>query len=340
MKALKDRRTQILFSIIDSYIFKGEPVGSKSLADDYSFDVSPATIRNDMSSLEKKGLLKKAHTSSGRLPSDKGYRLFVDYILENGLIGASDIEKSDNIRRLLDKRYHNASDIIETATKTLAKMTNLTAVSVSFKKDVSKITNIELMKVTNQVLLLVAIFDNGLIYNDQVFLDYPIASGDLDVINQIMRKDLVGVNVSDISSKLESLQGEIYSSYEKLIDIVGKRISNNAKDELDRDVKVEGIGNIFNFKEFDDMTKAKEFIKLFDSKDIIKDLWSTMDDENLVITIGEENPIDQLKETTIITSYFNIDENTVGKIGIVGLTRINYKDVIASIKLISDLLNE
>ncbi|WP_399533156.1 heat-inducible transcriptional repressor HrcA [uncultured Anaerococcus sp.] len=337
---MKDRRTQILFSIIDSYIFKGEPVGSKSLADDYSFDVSPATIRNDMSSLEKKGLLKKAHTSSGRLPSDKGYRLFVDYILENGLIGASDIEKSDNIRRLLDKRYHNASDIIETATKTLAEMTNLTAVSVSFKKDVSKITNIELMKVTDKVLLLVAIFDNGLIYNDQVFLDYPIASVDLDVINQIMRKDLVGINVSDISSKLESLQGEIYSSYEKLIDIVGKRISNNAKDELDRDVKVEGIGNIFNFKEFDDMTKAKEFIKLFDSKDIIKDLWSTMDDENLVITIGEENPIDQLKETTIITSYFNIDENTVGKIGIVGLTRINYKDVIASIKLISDLLNE
>lgn len=337
---MKDRRTQILFSIIDSYIFKGEPVGSKSLADDYSFDVSPATIRNDMSSLEKKGLLKKAHTSSGRLPSDKGYRLFVDYIMENGLIGASDIEKSDNIRRLLDKRYHNASDIIETATKTLAEMTNLTAVSVSFKKDVSKITNIELMKVTDKVLLLVAIFDNGLIYNDQVFLDYPIASEDLDVINQIMRKDLVGINVSDISSKLESLQGEIYSSYEKLIDIVGKRISNNAKDELDRDVKVEGIGNIFNFKEFDDMTKAKEFIKLFDSKDIIKDLWSTMDDENLVITIGEENPIDQLKETTIITSYFNIDENTVGKIGIVGLTRINYKDVIASIKLISDLLNE
>ena len=241
MKALKDRRTQILFSIIDSYIFKGEPVGSKSLADDYSFDVSPATIRNDMSSLEKKGLLKKAHTSSGRLPSDKGYRLFVDYILENGLIGASDIEKSDNIRRLLDKRYHNASDIIETATKTLAEMTNLTAVSVSFKKDVSKITNIELMKVTDKVLLLVAIFDNGLIYNDQVFLDYPIASVDLDVINQIMRKDLVGINVSDISSKLESLQGEIYSSYEKLIDIVGKRISNNAKDELDRYVKVEAI---------------------------------------------------------------------------------------------------
>lgn len=88
------------------------------------------------------------------------------------------------------------------------------------------------------------------------------------------------------------------------------------------------------------MAKAKEFIKLFDSKDIIKDLWSDIDNESLVITIGEENPIEQLKETTVITSYFDIDENTVGKIGIVGLTRINYKEVIASINMISDLLNK
>lgn len=340
MKALKDRRMQILFSIIDSYIFKGEPVGSKSLADDYSFDVSPATIRNDMSSLEKKGLLKKAHTSSGRLPSDKGYRLFVDYLLENGLISAFDSDKSQNMRRLMDKRYHNASDIIETATKTLAKMTNLTAVSVSFKKDVSKIINIELMKVSENILLLIAIFDNGLILNDQIFLDYPINEDDLDLLNQILRKDLVGANISDIPTKLENLRGEILDSYIRLIDIVGKRISNNAKDELNRDVRIEGIGNIFNFKEFDDLAKAKEFIKLFDSKDIIKDLWSDIDNESLVITIGEENPIEQLKETTVITSYFDIDENTVGKIGIVGLTRINYKEVIASINMISDLLNE
>ena len=337
---MKDRRTQILFSIIDSYIFKGEPVGSKSLADDYSFDVSPATIRNDMSTLEKKGFLKKAHTSSGRLPSDKGYRLFVDYLLENGLVGVSDNYDVKNIREILDKRYHNASDIIETATKTLAAMTNLTAVSVSYKKEISKIVSIELIRVSESFLLLIAVFDNGSLVNDQIILDFPISDEDLRNINLILNHELVGLKLSDINTKLVELEEKILRNYKNLVDIIGTRIDRNAKDGNDRDVKIEGIGNIFNFKEFDDLSKARDLIKLFDSKDDIRSLWSDIEDDSLVITIGEENAIDLLKDTTIITSFFNVDENTVGKIGIVGLTRINYRDVIASIKMISDLLNE
>lgn len=337
---MKDRRTQILFSIIDSYIYKGEPVGSKSLADDYSFDVSPATIRNDMSSLEKKGFLKKAHTSSGRLPSDKGYRLFVDYLLENGLIEEARFNDFSKIRQLLDKRYHNASDIIETATKTLASITNLTAVSVSFKKETSKIANVELMRVSDNFLLLIAVFDNGSLVNEQILLDYPISDEDLKNLNMILNHELIGHRLSDIDKILSDLEEKMLTNYTRLIDIIGKRISNNSKDELNRDVRIEGIGNIFNFKEFDDLNKARDYIKLFDSKDVIKDLWSDIEDKNLVITIGEENPVDLLKESTIITSYFKVNENTVGKIGIVGLTRINYKEVIASIKMISDLLNE
>ncbi|WP_276862516.1 heat-inducible transcriptional repressor HrcA [Anaerococcus tetradius] len=337
---MKDRRTQILFSIIDSYIYNGEPVGSKSLADDYSFDVSPATIRNDMSSLEKNGFLKKAHTSSGRLPSDKGYRLFVDYLLENGLIEEAKFNNFTNIRQLLDKRYHNARDIIETATKTLAAMTNLTAVSVSFKKEISKIVNVELMRVSENFLLLIAVFDNGSLVNEQILLDYPISDEDLLNLNNILNHELIGHKLTEIDKILADLEKSMLTNYKKLVDIIGQRINNNSKDELNRDVRIEGIGNIFNFKEFDDLNKARDFIKLFDSKDVIKDLWSDIEDKNLVITIGEENPIDLLKESTIITSYFNVDENTVGKIGIVGLTRINYKEVIASIRMISDLLNE
>lgn len=310
------------------------------MADDYSFDVSPATIRNDMSTLEKKGFLKKAHTSSGRLPSDKGYRLFVDYLLENGLIEEAKFNNFTNIRQLLNKRYHNASDIIETATKTLAAMTNLTAVSVSFKKEISKIVNVELMRVSENFLLLIAVFDNGSLVNEQILLDYPISDEDLLNLNNILNHELIGHKLTEIDKILADLEKNMLTNYKKLVDIIGQRINNNSKDELNRDVRIEGIGNIFNFKEFDDLNKARDFIKLFDSKDVIKDLWSDIEDKNLVITIGEENPIDLLKESTIITSYFNVDENTVGKIGIVGLTRINYKEVIASIRMISDLLNE
>ena len=116
-------------------------------------------------------------------------------------------------------------------------------------------------------------------------------------------------------------------------------MKNESIKESKQDVRIEGLGNIFRFKEFDDIVKAKEFINLFESPDIITDFLTDNNDKSLVVTIGEENEIDQLKENTIITSYFKVDENTIGKIGVVGLTRINYKEVIESIKLVSDLLN-
>lgn len=338
---MKDRRLQILFSIINSYILEGEPVGSKSLASDYSFDVSPATIRNDMSSLEKSGLLKKAHTSSGRLPSDKGYRYFVNYLLENELIVAETEAKVDSIRKMLSKENHNTSDIVETATKILAAITNLTAVSVTLKKDVKKILNIELMKISDYRVLLIVVFDNSDIMNETIGLESPIDDDILARLNIFIKKNLIGVDVADLSEKIDKVKSSINNNLYVFLDKLFVRIKNNSKDELNRNVKIEGIGNIFNFKEFDDLTKAKEFIKLFDSKEMIKDLLSDdLEDQSLVITIGEENPLDQFKENTVITSYFTIDKYTVGKIGVVGLTRIDYREVIGNIKLISDLLSE
>ncbi len=338
MKDLKDRRMQILFSIINSYILEGEPVGSKSLADDYSFDVSPATIRNDMSSLEKKGLLKKAHTSSGRLPSDKGYRFFVDHLLENGLLD----QKNDhnNLRQILDKRYHNATDIVDSATKILATITNLTAVSITYKNQIKSIANIELLRVNDYALILIVVYDNGLVVNDLIYLKYEIDDQSLSQVNQILRSEIVGSSIYDIGKKIISIEEKLNLNYKYLLDIIQTKMENESSKDSDKEIKIEGLGNIFNFKEFDDIVKAKEFINLFENPDIITDFLTDKNDQSLVITIGEENKIDQLKENTIITSYFKVDENTIGKIGIVGLTRIRYKEVIESIKLVSDLLNE
>ncbi len=335
---MKDRRMQILFSIINSYILEGEPVGSKSLADDYSFDVSPATIRNDMSSLEKKGLLKKAHTSSGRLPSDKGYRFFVDHLLENGLLD----QKNDhnNLRQILDKRYHNATDIVDSATKILATITNLTAVSITYKNQIKSIANIELLRVNDYALILIVVYDNGLVVNDLIYLKYEIDDQSLSQVNQILRSELVGSSIYDIGKKIISIEEKLNLNYKYLLDIIQTKMENESSKDSDKEIKIEGLGNIFNFKEFDDIVKAKEFINLFENPDIITDFLTDKNDQSLVITIGEENKIDQLKENTIITSYFKVDENTIGKIGIVGLTRIRYKEVIESIKLVSDLLNE
>ena len=330
---------QILFTIINSYILGGEPVGSKSLADDYSFDVSAATIRNDMSDLEKRGLLKKAHTSSGRLPSDKGYRFFVDYLIENNLIDEKASPNFANLKKSLDKRYHNATDIVNSATKILAGITNLTAVSVTYKSQIKSIANIEMMKVNDYSLLLIVVYDNGLIVNDLIYINYRIEKDDLDFLNNLLQKELIGSSIYHLSDKIIKIEEKLSLNYKYLLDIIQTKMKNESMKDSNQEVRIEGLGNIFRFKEFDDIVKAKEFINLFESPDIITDFLTDNNDKSLVVTIGEENEIDQLKENTIITSYFKVDENTIGKIGVVGLTRINYKEVIESIKLVSDLLN-
>lgn len=336
---MNDRKLEILFSIINSYILDGEPIGSKSLASEYKMNISPATIRNEMSALEKMGLLEKAHTSSGRLPSDKGYRMFVDYILEYKL-NAFNSNVSDEMISLLDKRYHNAKDIVETATKLLADMTKLTAVSVTLTNEIKRINNIKLIRVSDFQVLLVCVFDNGLVINEKIYLNHEITSDELIFINNVIEETLVGSDIDKVDDNLKLLQLSLLRDYYDLVDIMEKRLESKSLEEVDREVQIEGLGNIFNFKEYDDLSKAREFIKLFDSKDRVNKIIGDMINNDLNISIGYENQIDELKNNTVISSHFKVNNDIVGNIAVVGLTRLNYLEVISNIMMISNLLNK
>lgn len=336
---MNDRKLEILFSIINSYILDGEPIGSKSLASEYNMNISPATIRNEMSALEKMGLLEKAHTSSGRLPSDKGYRMFVDYILEYKL-NAFNSNVSDEMISLLDKRYHNAKDIVETATKLLADMTKLTAVSVTLTNEIKRINNIKLIRVSDFQVLLVCVFDNGLVINEKIYLDHEITSDELIFVNNVIEETLVGSDIDKVDDNLKLLQLSLLRDYYNLVDIMEKRLESKSLEEVDREVQIEGLGNIFNFKEYDDLSKAREFIKLFDSKDRVNKIIGDMINNDLNISIGYENQIDELKNNTVISSHFKVNNDIVGNIAVVGLTRLNYLEVISNIMMISNLLNK
>ena len=337
---MNERKRMILFSVINSYINAGEPIGSKSLANEYSLDISSATIRNEMSTLEKMGFLEKAHTSSGRLPSDKGYRVYVNHLLESEVDSSyMDEINMKQLEKVLDKKYDNVSNVVENATTILSRTTKLTAMSMTLKNNIIKLVNLEIIRLDSKSLLFIAVYDNASIVNDRVYLNNDISDEELKTINEILKREIVGSNVNDISQKLKDLEDSILKAYSHLLNEMKNKIENQSLSDLTKEVVIKGIGNIFNFKEFEDLSKAKEFIKLFDSKERIKDL---MEDSNgdLTVTIGDENQISELKSSTIITSRFAYDNDTVGQIGIVGLTRINYKEVISSISLISDLLSK
>lgn len=332
---MNERKKMILFSIINSYINLGEPIGSKSLLNEYSLDISSATIRNEMSTLEKMGLLEKAHTSGGRFPSDKGYRLYVNNLLENSLNEKED----ENLEKILDKRYGNVSKIVETATLLLSKMTNLTAVSYTIRNNITKVINLELLKIDPNMLLFVVVYDNASIVSDRIYISEEIDDEKLIEISRILKQNIEGKNLKDLAKIFEKIKNSGFKQYENLLDILEKKINNDSLSDLTKEVIIKGLGNIFNFKEFEDPIKAREFIKIFDSKERIWELIENSNNE-LQITIGDENEINELKDNTIITSHFNYDKDIVGQIGIIGLTRIDYKEVISDIKLISDLLSK
>lgn len=335
---MNERKRMILFSVINSYIRAGEPIGSKSLANEYSLDISSATIRNEMSTLEKMGFLEKAHTSSGRLPSDKGYRVYVNYLLDSEDLKDPKIDLED-VEEVLDKRYDNVSNVVENATTILSNMTNLTAMSMTLKSNIKKLINLEIIKIDSKSLLFIAVYDNASIVNDRIYLKEDISEEEVLAINEILKKEIVGANVNEISQKFKDLELSFLKAYSHLLTEMKNKIENQSLSDLNKEVVIKGIGNIFNFKEFEDLSKAREFIDIFDSKERIKDL---MEDSNgdLTITIGDENEKNELKSSTIITSRFDYDKDTVGQIGIVGLTRINYRQVISSIRFISDLLSK
>lgn len=332
---MNERKKMILFSIINSYVNLGEPIGSNSLLNEYSLDISSATIRNEMSTLEKMGLLEKAHTSGGRYPSDKGYRLYVNNLLENSLNEKED----ENLEKILDKRYGNVSKIVETATLLLSKMTNLTAVSYTIRNNITKVINLELLKIDPNMLLFVVVYDNASIVSDRIYISEEIDDEKLIEISRILKQNVEGKNLKDLAKIFEKIKNSGFKQYENLLDILEKKINNDSLSDLTKEVIIKGLGNIFNFKEFEDPIKAREFIKIFDSKERIWELIENSNNE-LQITIGDENEINELKDNTIITSHFNYDKDIVGQIGIIGLTRIDYKEVISDIKLISDLLSK
>ncbi len=332
---MNERKKMILFSIINSYVNLGEPIGSNSLLNEYSLGISSATIRNEMSTLEKMGLLEKAHTSGGRYPSDKGYRLYVNNLLESSLNEKED----ENLEKILDKRYGNVSKIVETATLLLSKMTNLTAVSYTIRNNITKVINLELLKIDPNMLLFVLVYDNGSLISDRIYISEEIKDEKLIEISKLLKQNIEGKSLKELSKIFEKIKNSGYKKYENLLDILEKKINNDSLSDLTKEVIIKGLGNIFNFKEFEDPIKAREFIKIFDSKERIWELIENSNNE-LKITIGDENEINELKDNTIITSHFDYDKDIVGQIGIIGLTRIDYKEVISDIKLISDLLSK
>lgn len=337
---LNERKIRILEAIITDYIATAEPIGSRTIAKKYNLGISPATIRNEMSDLEDLGFIEQVHTSSGRVPSQKGYRLYVDnFMKQKELTG-------DEIRFLKNAISLNVSRVeylMEQTAKALAILTSYTTVVTEpkNKRSAVKIKHIQLVPIDERSIAAVIVTDNKAIKNKVIKLSN---TPDIDQLNQIsngINAELKGMSLDSFEKNNVAHIMERFSSHQELIAKVIHAIIITIQEEEDVHLYTSGVKNILGFPEFSDVKKAKNIFQAFEEKEMLITLLGRGDADDgkrVQILIGGENNLDELKDCSIVKANYKYN-NSYGKIGVIGPTRMNYSQTVSVINEIVKTLD-
>jgi len=332
---LDERKKKILQAIVEEYINSAEPVSSGSIVKKYGLNLSSATIRNEMADLEKAGYIEKTHTSSGRMPSPKGYRLYVDKLLNDQNISLEEIKY---IGSKLETRINQIEDLMKITTNTISEITHYTTVAIGPKTQMQNIEEIKFVLLGNRMLMAVILTDSGIIKETIIKFDEDITNEQVDTLNFIFNNKLKGKPLDEIDQPLENY---IFSHMDyslKVIKPIMMQLSKTINDD-ENTIYLEGANRAFELPEFKSLDVAKNFINVIDQKEIVADLLNTGFANDINVYIGNENENEKLKDFSIITFKHRYRNKELGTIGIIGPTRMDYSKVISVMKYISKKLN-
>ncbi|NFN43690.1 heat-inducible transcriptional repressor HrcA [Clostridium botulinum] len=337
---IDDRKIKILQAIINDYIHTGDPVGSRTIAKKYNLGVGSATIRNEMADLEDMGYLEQLHASSGRVPSNKGYRLYVDSLMENQLLTP---EENLKIKQyIIDTAMLEVDKIVRQTSSLLSELTNLTCVIQTPSVNKSFIKSLQLMKVDSTTLVSVIITDAGVMKNHIIRVNSTPTIEELNKINAVINRRLVNLCIEQINLQVINQLKEDLQGYDELFNALLTPLYETLKNAADSpDLIMEGATNIFNYPEYNDIEKAKEMLSLLNDKESLRDLLKT--NKDITIRIGEENYKPQAKDCSIIAAEYSFGDRPIGTIGLIGPKRIDYSKVISImaeiVKELNNILN-
>jgi heat-inducible transcription repressor hrcA len=335
-KMLDDRKLKILYAIIDSYISTSEPIGSRTISKQYDMGVSSATVRNEMSDLEELGFLNKAYSSSGRIPSDKAYRHYVNYLLSSHF---DEISKNMYGIDILSKHINEKNKIFKESAKIISEVTEcITATMITDYMDCS-VKSIDVINISGNCYVLVLVFDTGKVINTVFDSETEFSIEILQELIFYLKKYLINIKVSDLNERLEYLKLTFVSKIPfitEISDLIGKEISKTEKSSIE----LEGISNIFNFPEYRDLNKAKELIHFLEDKNELEDLFLSYSGDEIYVSIGSENNKDFLNENTIVATSYNLGDGSKGKIAVIGPTRMDYEKIISAMLSLNDRIRD
>ncbi|WP_040211339.1 heat-inducible transcriptional repressor HrcA [Clostridium polynesiense] len=320
---IDDRKIKILHAIINDYIFTGEPVGSRTIAKKYDLGVSSATIRNEMADLEDMGYIEQLHTSSGRKPSDKGYRLYVDKLMK-----IKQLPKEEEImikEYLINAALFEVDKIVKQASALLSELTKLTCIVKSPSVKKSCVKALQLLGIDKNSVLMVLVTDSGLIKNNIIKVEKVPSASQLLVLSNVLNDKLKDLSVEEINLAVISNLKKYAQGYDELFNSILSALYETLIHSDIADIHMEGTTNIFNYPEYNDISKAREFLSLIYNKDTMTSLLNVRDD--ISIKIGEENFIKEAKDCSFISAVYRLGDRPLGTIGLIGPTRIDYSRV-------------
>ncbi len=332
---MEDRKLKILRVIIDDFIRTAQPIGSRTLAKKHGLGISSATIRNEMADLEELGLLQQPHTSAGRVPSEEGYRLYVDSLMK---ASALNIEQKDLIRKLLLHRVIEIDDVIEQAVTIMSDMTGLVSmISLpQFKK--SKLANMKLIRVTDSKVLLILVSNSGIVKNLTVAIS-DINQRVLDMISDTLLSKLLGTPIEEITPKaIHNIKKELVE-YSDIIEYLVPLLRDTLRDIDEIDVQIDGVNNIFNYVEYQDIEKVKDlFSKITDKEFQAMVIRTRPTGQEVSIGIGGNNKLEGFSECSMVSTNYRFNGKQAGTICIIGPTRMDYSLAVSVVGYIQETL--
>lgn len=332
---MDERKKKILQAVIDEYVNTAEPVSSSALVEKYNLKYSSATVRNELADLEKNGYLDKTHTSSGRIPSKKGYRFYVDELVKEDNIS---IEEMKYIQSKLDAKVNEIEDLAKIATTTLSEITHYTTVAIGPKTEQQLIEEIKFVLLGTRMLMVVIVTDSGLVKETIIKYDEDITQSQVETLNNLFNTKLRGKPLSKIDKPMEEY---ILSEITYSVDVIKPIIEqiNRIVEEADR-IYLEGANRAFDLPEFKSLEIAKNFINVLDEKELMLDILDSGMAKDINVYIGDENDKEELKDFSIVTFKHKVGDKDLGTIGIIGPKRMDYSKVISVMKYISKKINE
>lgn len=337
---LDERKIKILNSIIQTYLITGEPVGSRTISKYTDLNLSSATIRNEMSDLEDLGYIVQPHTSAGRIPSDKGYRFYVDNLMKEK------IAEVDEMKDVLIEKADKLDHLLKHVAKLLATNTNYATMISAPQYKRNKLKFIQLSRVEDNQLLVVVMLEGNVIKNRLIEVDERVSEDEVAKLNILINTFLQGLNLQEINMELIQRMKVQAEGYGQIIGHIIDAIAVVIQEEDDLEIYTSGTTNLLKYPELGDREKASELLYMMEEKKALSELIVDQEDsgeENknpIQIYIGSESPVSTMKDCSIVTATYELEEGVQGTIGIIGPKRMDYKKVVGNLQTMMNQLDD